>query len=58
VILLAHAGHWLVNAAYFAPVVGFLAWLGWTELRNRRERRGRGKDDGASTTRPASAADS
>lgn len=38
-ILLAHAGHWLVNAAYFAPVVGFLGWLGWTELRNRRERR-------------------
>jgi hypothetical protein len=39
VTLLAHAGHWLVNAAYFAPVVGFLAWLGWTELRGRRERR-------------------
>lgn len=37
--LLAHAGHWLVNVAYFIPVVGFLAWLGWTELRNRRERR-------------------
>jgi hypothetical protein len=37
--LVAHAGHWLVNAAYFAPVVGFLAWLGMTELRSRRERR-------------------
>jgi hypothetical protein len=37
--LLAHAGHWLVNVAYFAPVVGFLAWLGWTELRGRRKRR-------------------
>jgi hypothetical protein len=39
VILLAHAGHWLVNAAYFAPVAGFLGWLGWTELRSRREKR-------------------
>jgi hypothetical protein len=39
VTLLAHAGHWLVNVAYFAPVVGFLAWLGWTELRGRRARR-------------------
>jgi hypothetical protein len=39
VILLAHAGHWLVNAAYFAPVVGFLGWLGFSELRSRRERR-------------------
>jgi threonine/homoserine/homoserine lactone efflux protein len=38
-LLLAHAGHWLVNAAYFVPVVGFLTWLGWTELRARRERR-------------------
>ena len=37
--LLAHASHWFVNAAYFVPVVGFLAWLGWTELRRRRERR-------------------
>lgn len=37
--LLAHAGHWLVNVAYFAPVVGFLGWLAWTELRGRRERR-------------------
>jgi hypothetical protein len=49
VILLAHAGHWLVNAAYFAPVVGFLGWLGWTELRSRREKRA-GGDDGANTT--------
>ncbi len=48
-ILLAHAGHWLVNAAYFAPVVGFLGWLGWTELRSRREKRA-GGDDGANTT--------
>jgi len=38
-LLLAHAGHWLVNAAYFAPVAGFLGWLGWVEIRGRRERR-------------------
>ena len=37
--LLAHAGHWLVNVAYFVPVVGFLGWLGFVELRGRRERR-------------------
>jgi hypothetical protein len=39
VTLYAHAGHWLVNAAYFVPVVGFLVWLGVTELRSRREPR-------------------
>lgn len=36
---IAHPGHWLVDAAYAAPVVGFLLWLGWNELRSRRERR-------------------
>lgn len=46
--LLAHAGHWLVNVAYFLPVVAFLVWLGWTELRNRRERRQQ-RHDGADT---------
>jgi hypothetical protein len=38
-ILVAHAGHWAVNAAYFVPVVGFIVWLGVTELKGRRERR-------------------
>ena len=50
-ILLAHAGHWLVNAAYFVPVVGFLGWLGWTELRTRREKRAEAGD--AATDPPA-----
>jgi hypothetical protein len=39
VLPLAHPGHWIVDAAYFLPVVGFLAWLGVNELRSRRERR-------------------
>jgi hypothetical protein len=39
VTLVAHAGHWLVNLAYFVPVIGFLGWLGWTEIKSRRERR-------------------
>lgn len=43
---LAHAGHWLVNMAYLAPVVGFLAWLGWVTLKERREQR---KDGGHHT---------
>jgi hypothetical protein len=36
-VLIAHAGHWLVSAAYFVPVLGFLIWLGITQLRDRRE---------------------
>ena len=43
---LAHAGHWLVNAAYLAPVVGFLGWLGWVTWKDRREDgAGRGRED-------------
>jgi membrane protein implicated in regulation of membrane protease activity len=34
--LFAHAGHWLVQLAYFVPVVLFLLWLGFTVLRERR----------------------
>jgi len=39
--LIAHGGHWLLNIAYFLPVVGFMAWLGvkqWKERRKRTER--------------------
>jgi hypothetical protein len=36
-VLIAHAGHWLVSAAYFVPVLGFLIWLGVTQVRDRRE---------------------
>jgi hypothetical protein len=38
--LIAHAGHWLTSIAYFLPVVAFLAWLGVTQLRERRRNRG------------------
>jgi hypothetical protein len=37
--MIAHAGHWLVQVAYFAPVVGFLVWLGITTWRDRRRKR-------------------
>jgi hypothetical protein len=36
VLLLAHAGHWLTTIAYFIPVVGFLAWLIVTQVKERR----------------------
>ena len=44
-VQIAHAGHWLVNIAYLAPVLGFLAWLGLTTYRERREDR-RGGESG------------
>ena len=37
---LAHASHWLVQVAYFLPVLAFLLWLGWTTLKERRGRDG------------------
>jgi hypothetical protein len=35
-VLIAHAGHWLVSAAYFVPVLGFLIWLGVAQVKDRR----------------------
>ncbi|HKF80009.1 MAG TPA: hypothetical protein VKB17_04220 [Thermoleophilaceae bacterium] len=34
--VVAHAGHWLVNLGYFAPVIGFLVWLAIVQIRDRR----------------------
>ncbi len=39
-VLIAHAGHWLVSLAYFVPVLGFLGWLVITQIREWRS----GKD--------------
>ena len=33
---LAHAGHWLVQAVYFVPVIGFVLWLVVTQVKDRR----------------------
>jgi membrane protein implicated in regulation of membrane protease activity len=38
--VLAHAGHWLVQIAYFLPVVIFLIWLAVTVVRERRSQDG------------------
>jgi hypothetical protein len=32
---IAHPGHWLVDIAYFLPVVAFLGWLAVTQIRQR-----------------------
>jgi hypothetical protein len=40
-MVLAHAGHWLVQVMYAAPVLVLLALLAWGKLSERR-RRGRG----------------
>ena len=37
-LLLAHAGHWLVTIAYFTPVIAFIAWLVVVQVRERRKR--------------------
>ena len=44
---IAHAGHWLVQVAYFLPVLLFLIWLGVTVVRDRREDSEPGAPDGA-----------
>ncbi len=33
---MAHAGHWLVNLLYLAPVLIVVGALGWQTLKDRR----------------------
>ena len=35
----AHAGHWLVNVAYLAPLIFLIAIIGWGKLKDRRDQR-------------------
>jgi hypothetical protein len=35
-LVIAHAGHWIIGIANFVPVLGFLIWLGVTQFRERR----------------------
>jgi hypothetical protein len=39
-IVFAHAGHWLAQLAYLAPLILLVAVLAAGRLRDRRERRG------------------
>jgi hypothetical protein len=40
---IAHPGHWLVDAAYFLPVVVFIVWLVVTQVKDRRRGRSGGQ---------------
>ena len=33
---IAHAGHWAVNLAFALPAIGFIGWLGWVTIKDRR----------------------
>jgi hypothetical protein len=37
VLIFAHAGHWFVSAAYFAPVACFALWLTIVTRREKRQ---------------------
>lgn len=54
-IHLAHAGHWLAQVAYTAPVLVLIVALGVTSLRDRRRER-RGGEGAPADGQPASAA--
>ncbi len=52
--LIAHGGHWLLNVAYLLPVVGFMAWLGVTQWKERRKRTERQQSPGCERSDPPS----
>lgn len=38
-LVLAHAGDWLVNLIYLAPVIVIVLWIAFTSIRDRRRDR-------------------
>lgn len=38
-LVIAHAGHWLVSVAYFVPVLGFVVWLAAVTIKERHRDR-------------------
>jgi len=44
-IPLAHAGHWLVQLLYLAPILLIAVLVGWGKLQEKRGKRP-GRDDG------------
>jgi threonine/homoserine/homoserine lactone efflux protein len=47
-LILAHAGHWLISLIQFAPAIAFLIWLGVVQVRRRREPPHEGAGSGTS----------
>jgi hypothetical protein len=37
-IVFAHAGHWLTSLAFMLPPLGFMVWLGYVTVKERRSR--------------------
>jgi len=52
-VIVAHAGHWIVQVLYVAPLAVFVSILVRTKLKERREREALGPD--AEAGRPAAA---
>lgn len=38
VVVFAHAGHWIANLLYMAPLIVLLAAVGVSKVRERRDR--------------------
>ena len=36
-MIIAHAGHWLVNLMFALPAIAFLGWLGFLAIKARIE---------------------
>jgi hypothetical protein len=41
-LVLAHAGHWIESVLILVPTLGFIVWLGFVTIRERRRERREG----------------
>jgi hypothetical protein len=47
VLIFAHAGHWFVSAAYFAPVACFAIWLTIVTRKEKRQEKKKAEGKGS-----------
>ena len=45
-MVVAHVGHWLVGLLQFVPVVLFIGWIVWSQIRDRRKEKAEAREAG------------
>jgi hypothetical protein len=46
VFVVAHFGHWLIGLLQFAPVLAFIGWLVYSQVKDRRAERREKESEG------------
>jgi len=53
VLVVAHFGHWLVGVLQFIPVLIFIGWLVFSQMKDKRREKAEAKEAAAKGGEPA-----